>query len=280
MRGDNREVYEFYEKGAEIGRLERGLGKVEGVRTKELLVRFLPKGPLKICDVGGGSGYYSDWLAGQGHCVTLIELAPSAVEYARAHQTYPYEALVGDARKLSMAETESIDAVLLMGPLYHLPEEEDRLLALKEAYRILKPGGMLIAAGISKFSSAAWAVSVYGKDNEFLDDEIYFEMLRKEILQNRHVRPKEYPNFLANAYFHTPEGMEQELKKSGFSPSGTYAVEGCIWFCPTLQEKWEIPESRERLLELVRMTERESSLLGISPHFLTRAEKPKEGKSF
>lgn len=273
MREDNKDVYEFYEAGAEIGRLERGLGKVEGERTKELLSKFLPKGPLRICDVGGGSGYYSDWLAGQGHRVTLIDLAPSAVEYARIHRTYPYEAMVGDARKLSMVETESMDAVLLMGPLYHLIEEEERLSVLKEARRILKPGGMLIAAGISKFSSSTWAVSVYGKDNEFLEDKVYFEMLRKEILKNQHIRPKEYPNFLTNAYFHTPEGMEQELRKGGFSPSGTYAVEGCIWFCPTLQEKWEIPESRERLLELVRMTEQERSLLGISPHFLVRAKK-------
>ena len=150
---------------------------MEAARTKELLSRLLPEGRLRLCDIGGGIGYYADWLAGLGHEVTLVELAPSAVEYARAHQTAPYRAETGDARDLSLLECGSMDAALLMGPLYHLLEREERLLALREAHRMLKPGGLLIAAGISKFSSATWAVSVYGEKNDFLDDEVYFGML-------------------------------------------------------------------------------------------------------
>ena len=247
---------------------------MEAARTKELLSRLLPEGRLRLCDIGGGIGYYADWLAGLGHEVTLVELAPSAVEYARAHQTAPYRAETGDARDLSLLESGSMDAALLMGPLYHLLEREERLLALREAHRMLKPGGLLIAAGISKFSSATWAVSVYGEKNDFLDDEVYFGMLEGEILENRHIRPREYPNFLSRAYFHTPEGLREELAEGGLSPEGLYAVESCIWFCPTLQEKWERPESRERLLRLVRMTEQEPSLLGVSPHFLAVGRKP------
>lgn len=67
--------------------------------------------------------------------------------------------------------------------------------------------------------------------------------------------------------------LSVELDAAGFSSEGVYAVEGCIWFCPALQEKWDIPESRERLLRLVRMTEREGSMLGISPHFLALGRK-------
>lgn len=280
MREDNREVYDFYEKCGEIDRLERGLGRVEGARSKELLTRFLesykagmPERKYKILDVGGGAGYYSDWLAGQGYDVTLIELAPSAVEYARTHQSALYRAEVGDARDLSGIASESMDAVLLMGPLYHLLEREERLLALREARRVLKPGGILCAAGISKFSSATWAVSVYGENNEFLSDDIYFHMLEGEIKEGRHIRPPEYPNFIAQAYFHTPKELSGELEAAGFSCEGVYAVEGCVWFCPALQEKWDIPESRERLLQLIRMTEREDSMLGISPHFLALGRK-------
>ena len=91
------EVYEFYNGGAEIGRLERGLGVVEFWRSKEIISRYL-NGKLKIYDVGGGIGMYADWLASKGHKVTLIELAPTAVEYAKEHMTTPYEAEVGDAR--------------------------------------------------------------------------------------------------------------------------------------------------------------------------------------
>lgn len=78
----NREIYDFYENGAEIGRLERGIGKLEAMRTKELLLRWLPNS-CTIYDIGGGIGYYADWLAGMGHTVTMLELAPSAVEYAK-----------------------------------------------------------------------------------------------------------------------------------------------------------------------------------------------------
>lgn len=274
MKENNRDVFEFYENGAEIGRLERGLGKVEAARTKELLSRLLPKGRLNICDVGGGIGYYSDWLAGQGHQVTLIELAPSAVEYARAHQTSPYRAETGDARDLSMVETESMDAVLLMGPLYHLLEKEERLCCFKEAFRVLRPGGLLVAAGISKFSSMTWALSTYGLTNEFLDDPIYREMLRGELTIGEHHRPAEYPNFIARAYFHDPLTLGKELSEAGFGLDAVYAIEGCIWFTPKLEEKWGDPESRKILLELLRQTETEPTMLGMSPHILAAGRKP------
>lgn len=86
-------VREFYETVSEDGRLERGLGVVEGFRTKELLKRFLPTSGWLICDIGGGTGYYSDWLALRGHSVSMLELAPSAVEAVKSRQTVPYEAV-------------------------------------------------------------------------------------------------------------------------------------------------------------------------------------------
>lgn len=149
-------IREFYEAAGEDGRLERGLGVVEGFRTKELLKRFLPSGGMCICDIGGGTGYYADWLASQGHRLSMLELAPSAVEVAKARQTVPYEAVVGDARQLPW-EDGSFNAALLLGPLYHLQEKADRMQALAEALRVLRPGGILFAAGISKFSSATLA---------------------------------------------------------------------------------------------------------------------------
>lgn len=161
----NREAYDFYEKGAEIGRLERGIGKLEAARTQELLLRWLPE-KATVYDIGGGVGYYAQWLAGLGHKVTMVELAPAAVEYARSYQTAPYTALVGDARQLPLPD-RSADAVLLLGPLYHLLEWESRLQALREAYRVLAPGGLVAAAGISAFSSLTWALTVYGEKNDF-----------------------------------------------------------------------------------------------------------------
>ena len=59
------EVFDFYEKGAELGRLERGLGVIEAARTKEIISRYIKPG-MTVYDVGGGVGYYADWLAEQG----------------------------------------------------------------------------------------------------------------------------------------------------------------------------------------------------------------------
>lgn len=267
----NSEVYDFYEKGAETGRLERGLGVIEAARTKELLSRFIKPG-MTVYDVGGGIGYYADWLAAQGCTVSLFELAPSAVQYAKEHQTVPYEAVTADARSLPVQDA-SCDALLLMGPLYHLLDKTDRLQALHEAYRALRPEGLLIATGISKFSSATWALSVYRTANGFIDDEVYMDMLRGELTTGEHHRPEKYPNFIAEAYFHTPEQFAAEIAEAGFQVDRMIAIEGLIWSTPDLNAKWEDPAARARLQELLRLTESEPSVLGYSPHFLAAATK-------
>lgn len=268
---NNKEVYDFYENGAEIGRLERGLGIIEAARTKELLSRFI-RPDMAVCDVGGGVGYYSDWLAGKGCTVSLYELAPSAVRYAREHQTSPYYTAVADARSLPVKDS-SCDVLLLMGPLYHLIDKSERLQALKEAYRALRPGGLLIATGISKFSSATWALSTYRTANDLIDDEVYMDMLRSELITGEHHRPEKYPNFIAEAYFHTPEAFASELTEAGFRVESMLAIEGVIWSTPDLNTKWDDPNARGRLLELLRLTEAEPSVMGYSPHFMAVATK-------
>lgn len=265
------EIFDFYENGAEIGRLEQGLGVIEAARTKELLSRFIRPG-MTVCDVGGGTGYYSDWLAVEGCAVSLYDLAPSAVRYAIEHQTAPYHAEAADARSLPIGDC-SCDALLLMGPLYHLMSKEERLKALSEALRVLRPEGLLIATGISKFSSATWALSTYRAGNDFIDDEVYMDMLRGELTTGQHHRPEKYPRFIAEAYFHTPEAFASELAEAGFKVKEMLAIEGIIWPTPDLNAKWEDPLSRDRLLELLRLTESEPSVLGYSPHFMAVAAK-------
>ena len=267
------EIYEFYNNGAEIGRLERGLGKVEFLRTKEILARYIDYGKV-IYDIGGGIGMYAAWLAEKGNEVHLIELAENAVEYAKTHlmKDCGFTAETGDARHINRPD-ECADAVLLMGPLYHLRNKEERLRALHEALRVLKEGGLLVSAGISKFSSMTWALGAYGEKNDFLDDPVYFNMIREEMNSGNHIRPKEYPTFIAEAYFTTSEEMKTEIAEVGFKVEKAIAVEGCIWFTPHLDEKWENEASRERLLDIVRLTETESEMMGMSPHFIVVARK-------
>lgn len=280
------QIVDFYENCAEAGRLERRLGIIEFYRTKEILGQYLQQGSV-IYDVGGGIGMYARWLAAQGHQVHLLELAGAQVDYAREYMMaagtvggtevqnpdgVKFAAETADARKLPRPD-ESADVVLLMGPLYHLQKKEDRMLALSEARRVLKKGGLLAAAGIPKYSSATWALSTYSDGNDFFEDDVYFRMLQEEITTGNHNRPEEYCRLVAQAYFHTAEGMEQEVEEAGFRVLATHAVEGCIWFTPNLNENWERPEIREKLLEILNLTEKDRELIGMSPHFLTMAVK-------
>ena len=274
----NNEIYDFYNNGAEIGRLERGLGIVEFLRTKEILSRYIDGGKV-IYDIGGGIGMYAAWLAKMGNEVHLVELAENAVEYAKANmmQDCRFIAETGNAMQVNRPD-ESADVVLLMGPLYHLRDREDRLQPLSEALRVLKKGGLLVAAGISKFSSMTWGLSVYGEKKnenlvEFLDDPVFFNMIKGEMTTGDHIRPKEYSKFIAESYFTTAEEMKSEIAEVGFAVEKAIAVEGCIWFTPHLAEKWEDEASRERLLDIVRMTESEPEMMGMSPHFLVVARK-------
>ena len=268
---NEKEIFDFYNGGAEIGRLENGLGMVEFYRSKEIISRYIDKACV-VYDIGGGVGKYSEWLAENGHTVTMVELAPAAVEYAVKNMKTPYTALAGDARDTHLPDS-SADAVLIMGPLYHLQSREDRNRALGEAYRVLKSGGLLIAAGISRYSTAVWALSKYGGENNFIDDDIYLDMLRREIDTGVHIRPKEYPFFIADAYFHTTDELEREMRDNGFDVIGHHAVEGSVWLVPKLDEKWREPRSRERLLELIRSTENVETMMGMSPHFLAIGKK-------
>lgn len=265
------EVYEFYNNGAEIDRLEHGLGIVEFYRSKEIISQYITK-ISTIYDIGGGIGKYSEWLAQQGHDVTLIELTPTAVDYAKKNMKTSYVAEVGDAREIKKPD-DSVDVVLLMGPLYHLQNKADRDKVLSEAYRVLKKGGLLIAAGISKFSSTTWALSVYGNGCNFIDDDIYMNMLKHELATGEHIRPKEYPFIIANAYFHTIDELKDEVSNCGFKVVNQHAVEGCVWITPKLNEEWQDIDNRSRLLELIHATEHEETLMGLSPHFLVVAKK-------
>jgi SAM-dependent methyltransferase len=111
-------------------------------RTVEIIARWLPSPPGVIADLGGGPGRYAIWLAERGYRVQHRDIVPLHVEQtAAATAGYPaVTTAVGDARDVDLDEA-SVDAVLLLGPLYHLADRRDRVRALGEARRVVRPGG-------------------------------------------------------------------------------------------------------------------------------------------
>ena len=102
-----------------------------------LLERFLPAPPSRVLDVGGASGLYASWLSGRGYHVHLIDPVPLHREQATTDGRF--SVAPGDARHLA-EDDASYDAVLLLGPLYHLTERTDRVRTLAEARRVTRPG--------------------------------------------------------------------------------------------------------------------------------------------
>jgi hypothetical protein len=98
-------------------------------------------------------------------------------------------------------------------------------------------------------------------------------MIENELSLGIHNRPKEYPYFIAQAYFHTPLGLQKEIESIDFKTIQKHAIEGVIWFTPCLDEKWNDNNSRERLLNILRLTEKEEEIMGMSPHFMVVSRK-------
>ena len=265
------ETIHHYEAGAESGRLESAGGLLELYRTKEIIARYLPKNRADILDIGGGPGVYSKWLAELGHHVHLIDAVPSHVKQARAlarnGSRELFDAQQGDARHIDWP-SNSVDIALMLGPLYHLTKKQDRIRALKEAHRVLRPGGLLIAAAISRYASL-----VDGLRHQFMDDPIFRMILRRDLKEGQHRNPLGKKYYFTTSFFHRPDELAEEVAASGFALRKIYAVEGPAVILRTreLNERLRNKVARRRLMSFIAAVETEPTLLGISSHILAVA---------
>jgi ubiquinone/menaquinone biosynthesis C-methylase UbiE len=257
----------------EAERLNTNGGQLERERTRELLMRFLPKAPATILDIGGGPGGYACWLAKKGYEVHLLDIMPLHVEMAIVASLEQPEAplasaSVGDARSLSW-DAGTAAAVLLLGPLYHLTEKDDRLRALTEAQRVLRRGGILFAVGISRFAS-----TMDGLRMGYLQDARFAQIVDRDLKDGQHRNPTNEPMYFTDAFFHHPDELRNEVEEAGFAVAAMYGVEGPAWLVQDFDDWWNTPEYRERLLNIARALESEPAALGISAHLMVVATKP------
>ena len=260
-------MVDYYSDADEASRLATGWFQLEQARTRELILRYLPPAPGTIIDAGGGSGVYGCWLATLGYQVHLIDPVQEHVEQAqdasRKQPAHPLaSAAVGDARQIPQSEN-SADAVLLLGPLYHLVERQDRIACLREAYRVLRPGGMLWGAGISHFASLLDSLT-----HGFFADPDFAPILDRDLEDGQHRNATGNPLYFTDAFFHRAGELSREVQAAGFQILEVLPIEGPGWLARDFERLWTDPIQRDRLLTAVRRMEREPSVLGVSSHIM------------
>jgi ubiquinone/menaquinone biosynthesis C-methylase UbiE len=256
-------IAEYYENQAEEHRLfVGGRPRLEYLRTLELLERLLPPPPARVLDVGGGTGVYACPLAQQGYKVDLIE--PVAHHVDRAREIAAARGLadvltsaLGDARSLDLPDAR-YDAVLMLGPLYHLIDDTDRALAWSEARRVVRPGGVVIGVGISRFASL-----LDGLKQHWLADPVFAEIVEEDLRSGQHRNPEagQRPGWFTTAYFHRPEELVAEANEAGLGDIRMFAVEGPAWMVEDIDDI-------EAQLESARAIETEPTLMSATSHIL------------
>lgn len=253
-----------YNAGIEVGRLHRGLGLIEFARTREILLEELPPPPAVIYDIGGAYGEYAFFLAERGYEVHLFDLAEEHIRLAKANEKAALLAAaeVADARSIPR-EAGAADAILLFGPLYHIVERNERARCLAECRRLLKPGGKLFTANITCFSTALKYTECYDR-RPVLDDAEAFRAIETTVQTGNYTG-----NEIGRVYFHRPAELRAEIAAAGFMNVDLRGVIGPGWIVRNLEEIWPDPVKREAVLRIVRLLEREESLMGFSTHFLS-----------
>jgi SAM-dependent methyltransferase len=265
-------IRDYYDRAPEEARLKQGPFQLEEARTRELIQRFAPPPPGTILDVGGAAGAYALWLAEAGYSVHLLDLVPRLVAEAQQRSAAAEQPLascrVGDARALEMSG-ETAHVVLLLGPLYHLTDPGDRARALREAARVLKPGGWLFAAAISR-----WASALDGLARDLLQDPRFALIVEQDLLDGQHRNPTDRLDYFTTAYFHRPDDLADEVLAAGLALNGVYGLEGPGWILPDLPERMANAHRRAALMRVARVLETEPAVLGTSAHLLAVARRP------
>ena len=263
MSDDVNDIAAFYDSDPEKERVRLERHQLEYDLTWRYLDRYLPLEGT-VLEIGAAAGSYTLELARRGYEVTAVDFSAALIEICR--QRLAEEGLekrvrlvVADARDLGDVGDKAFDAVLLMGPLYHLIREADRTRALQEAYDRLRDGGVLFSAFISRYGIFGDLIK---NVPEWIDDE---KEVRSFLASGR--RPDDAPRGGFRGYFAEVSEIAPLHEAVGFETVVLAGVEPAISADDESYNRLE-GKRRERWLDLLVEISTEPSTIGASRHLL------------
>lgn len=244
----------------EWGRLERH--RIEFEMTRRVLDEYIDD-YSKVLDVGGGPGRYSIYLAQKGHTVTLFDLSEKLVEQAEENAknagVFIEKFIKGNVLELDRVLTDKYyDAVLCMGPLYHLLEEDERRMAIEQCQSRLKPGGVLIAAFISAYAPIVDLLKYNPKEIKVQKDWL-LKLLSDGRSHGEHG--------FTDAYFIKPENIEVLFKGFKLETVRIMAAEGLGALREDIMKSFS-EEDFQEWMELLYKISDHNAILGSCEHLL------------
>ncbi len=258
-------------------RLTWPAGAIEFAVTTHALERHLPLAG-RVLDIGGGPGRYSIWLAERGYRVVLADLAPNLLELARDRiaeagvQAQIEDVVPCDVCDLSRFEDGSFDAVLCLGPFYHLIDPTDRERAAGELLRVLRPAGTIFVALIPVYTFLRRTLDHKDERHHLAQPEFMARLMNEGVFLN------DVPGRFTAGYGVRPGEVAPFMERHGFQTLELLADTG--FATEQGQELQELatsdPQSYEMVMELILDTAGDPSLFGSSVHLLYVGRKSAE----
>lgn len=261
-------VEDYYDQSAEREWQRLLKHRTEFAVTMRALSAHLPPPPAKILDIGGGPGRYSISLSSKGYDATLIDLSKASLALARRKAEEAGVELSAfihkDAKNLAGIKDATFDGSLLLGPLYHLQEKKEQKAVILEARRVVKRGGVVFAAFITRFAPFRHAASE--EPQWVIENEKYtYELLET----GKHVKAKVFPS----AYFTHPDEVEPLMEECNILTIELVGCEGVVAGHESLVNELE-GDAWEKWVSLNYQLGKDKALHGASDHLLYIGRKP------
>ena len=244
-------------------------GAVEFAVTCQVLATYLPAN-ARVLDIGGGPGRYTIWLAQRGHHVTLADLCPELLTIARTKigqagaEAMVEEVVEADARDLSYWADNSFDAVLSLGPFYHLPDSNDRDHAASELRRVLRVGGHAFVALIPRYAFLRRTLAMPDERHHLARPDFIERVLEEGVFIN------DVPGRFTEGYGVLPEEVSPFFERHGFTTLTLVATEGIAASSQVALSELAAsdPSGYQSALDVIIRTANDPSIFGAATHLL------------